>query len=175
MAKRIQLRRDTEANWQAANPVIAEGEMCLSMNYTPPKMKIGNGTSHWSNLDYVSYSSGGTTDPSTVTIGTVTTGISPSVENSGTPTQAILDFVFPVGGAGSSIFINIKDYGAKSKGRGEISRRGGGGVKESSNSHNTREICRLCQKPATGASGLRPKKDRLKNVGRIWFFNAPCL
>lgn len=44
----IQFRRDTEANWEAANPVLADGEP----GYTEDTgvLKVGDGTSKWAEL-----------------------------------------------------------------------------------------------------------------------------
>ena len=50
MATRIQLRRDTAANWTTNNPTLAEGEVGFETN--TGKFKIGNGSSTWSALDY---------------------------------------------------------------------------------------------------------------------------
>lgn len=51
MATRIQLRRDTEANWTSNNPTLAEGEVAISTDLQ--KIKIGNGTFGWSQLSYI--------------------------------------------------------------------------------------------------------------------------
>ncbi len=50
MARRIQLRRDTAANWSATNPVLAQGE--VGVDLTNNKLKIGNGTAAWNSLSY---------------------------------------------------------------------------------------------------------------------------
>ena len=50
MANKIQIRRDTTANWTASNPILSQGE--LGLDTTLNKMKIGNGTSHWSALGF---------------------------------------------------------------------------------------------------------------------------
>ena len=55
---KIQLRRDTSANWTANNPILLAGEMALSTDvlYTgtdQPRYKIGNGVDAWLDLDYV--------------------------------------------------------------------------------------------------------------------------
>jgi len=55
---KIQLRRDTSANWTTNNPILLSGEMALSTDvlYTgtdQPRYKIGNGVDTWTNLDYV--------------------------------------------------------------------------------------------------------------------------
>jgi hypothetical protein len=50
MATRIQVRRDTAANWTTNNPTLANGEIGFETN--SGKFKIGNGSSAWSALDY---------------------------------------------------------------------------------------------------------------------------
>jgi hypothetical protein len=47
---RIQLRRDTAANWTAANPTLAAGELGLETD--TDQFKIGNGTTAWNSLPY---------------------------------------------------------------------------------------------------------------------------
>jgi hypothetical protein len=50
MATRIQVRRDTAANWTTNNPTLANGEIGFETN--SGRFKIGNGSSAWSALDY---------------------------------------------------------------------------------------------------------------------------
>jgi hypothetical protein len=50
MANKIQLRRDTAANWQSSNPTLAQGEVGIDL--TNNKIKIGNGTTAWNGLPY---------------------------------------------------------------------------------------------------------------------------
>jgi hypothetical protein len=50
MSTRIQLRRDTSANWATNNPVLANGEP--GYDTTTGKIKIGDGTTAWSSLAY---------------------------------------------------------------------------------------------------------------------------
>lgn len=50
MANKIQFRRDTAANWTAANPVLALGEPGYETD--SKKHKIGNGTAAWATLGY---------------------------------------------------------------------------------------------------------------------------
>ena len=52
MASRIQLRRGTAAEWTSSNPTLAQGEMGVETD--TGKFKIGNGTTAWSTLSYVS-------------------------------------------------------------------------------------------------------------------------
>ena len=54
MATRIQIRRDLEANWSSNNPVLASGELALSTDVS--KIKIGDSSTAWSSLDYVTIS-----------------------------------------------------------------------------------------------------------------------
>src|SRR5690349_7099963 len=84
MAVRIQLRRDTAANWVSENPVLAEGEIGFETNTS--QFKIGDGVNGWLSLDY--FASGG--GSGTVTDVTVVTanGFAGSVATS-TTTPAI--------------------------------------------------------------------------------------
>lgn len=50
MANKIQIRHDTTANWTAVDPTLSLGE--LGLDITLHKIKIGNGTSPWSGLDF---------------------------------------------------------------------------------------------------------------------------
>ena len=47
---RFQFRRDTAANWTAANPTLASGELALETDTA--KFKIGDGATAWSSLAY---------------------------------------------------------------------------------------------------------------------------
>jgi len=51
MATLIQIRRDTQANWTSNDPVLAVGELAYSTDQF--KLKVGNGSSNWSQLDYI--------------------------------------------------------------------------------------------------------------------------
>ena len=52
MITRIQLRRDTAANWNANNPILAIGEFGIDTDTF--NFKIGNGVDNWNNLNYFS-------------------------------------------------------------------------------------------------------------------------
>lgn len=56
MAKKIQIRRDTAANWTNTNPTLAQGEPALETDTL--KEKIGDGINDWNNLPYKSSSGG---------------------------------------------------------------------------------------------------------------------
>lgn len=51
MANRIQVRRDTAANWTSANPVLAAGEPALETD--TGRRKTGDGATAWTALPYV--------------------------------------------------------------------------------------------------------------------------
>ena len=48
---RIQLRRGTASQWTSANPVVAAGEVGFESDTR--KMKVGDGTTAWTSLDYI--------------------------------------------------------------------------------------------------------------------------
>lgn len=50
MADRIQLRRDTAANWTAYNPILLEGEPGIELD--TDQWKMGDGVHTWSQLSY---------------------------------------------------------------------------------------------------------------------------
>jgi hypothetical protein len=50
MAVKIQLRRDTFANWLSNNPTLSSGEIGIETDTF--KFKIGNGSSEWNSLPY---------------------------------------------------------------------------------------------------------------------------
>ena len=53
----IQFRRDTAANWTSVNPVLAAGELGFETN--TKKFKIGDGTTAWNSLAYITTGSTG--------------------------------------------------------------------------------------------------------------------
>jgi uncharacterized protein YdeI (BOF family) len=50
MAVKLQLRRDTSANWAASNPILAEGE--IGIDTTLREAKVGDGATAWDDLPY---------------------------------------------------------------------------------------------------------------------------
>ena len=52
MANKIQLRRDTAANWTRINPILADGEPGLDIDNN--KIKMGDGNTAWAGLPYLS-------------------------------------------------------------------------------------------------------------------------
>jgi len=69
---RIQERRDTAANWTAANPVLAAGEPALELD--TGKQKIGDGVRNWATLPYAHESILASSTP--VAVGSASAGTS---------------------------------------------------------------------------------------------------
>lgn len=61
MADRIQLRRDTKANWESYNPILLEGEPGHVLDY-PNLYKMGDGVHAWNDLPYRGYNGSVTSD-----------------------------------------------------------------------------------------------------------------
>ena len=57
MANRIQLRRDTTANWANVNPILSDGEMGYDINTN--EIRIGDGSTEWTGLTANTISGGG--------------------------------------------------------------------------------------------------------------------
>ena len=53
MSLRVQIRRDTLANWNSVNPVLAQGEVGWVIG--TDNYKIGDGTTDWLNLRYIQF------------------------------------------------------------------------------------------------------------------------
>lgn len=71
MATKIQLRRDTAANWTSTNPVLSAGEIGVELDTL--RLKCGDGTTAWVSLAYTT--SGGTGSVGGVTVsGTASAG-----------------------------------------------------------------------------------------------------
>jgi len=58
MANIIKPRRDTSANWASVNPVLASGE--IGLDTTTKQFKVGDGTTAWSSLPYITIAPGST-------------------------------------------------------------------------------------------------------------------
>lgn len=60
--EKLQLKRDTAANWSSNNPVLAAGEPAIELPAIPGKpcrMKIGDGSSTWNSHPYFGEGIGG--------------------------------------------------------------------------------------------------------------------
>jgi hypothetical protein len=72
MAIQIQLRRGLAADWTSTNPTLAEGELGLEKDTA--KLKVGNGSTAWTSLSYLS--TGGGSGTVTSVAMSVPTGLS---------------------------------------------------------------------------------------------------
>ena len=70
MPTKIQLRRDTAADWTSNNPTLAAGEFGWESDTS--KYKIGNGSTAWNSLAYASEIN----DSITITDNTIKTNVS---------------------------------------------------------------------------------------------------
>jgi hypothetical protein len=59
MAQKIQLRRDTAANWTSANPILAQGEVGYEIDTS--KDKVGDGVTAWNSRPYTGVATAGWT------------------------------------------------------------------------------------------------------------------
>lgn len=55
---KIQSRQDTTANWTAQNPVLLKGEIGIEFQTNATAWKVGDGTTRWASLPYVTGSTG---------------------------------------------------------------------------------------------------------------------
>ena len=60
MATKIQLRRDTAANWTTNNPILSEGE--IGYDSTNKSIKVGDGITAWDTLITLNGGGGGSVD-----------------------------------------------------------------------------------------------------------------
>jgi len=100
----IQFRRDSAANWNSANPTLAEGEVGLELD--TGQLKIGNGSTSWANLSYFS----GGTDFSSVSSNIVPSA--DSVYNLGSPTK-LWKHIYTSGGSIYLDDIKLTNEGGK--------------------------------------------------------------
>lgn len=61
LIRQIQMRRDTLANWELYNPILADGEFGVVRSTDPlaptsSQFKIGDGATHWLDLEYAGLS-----------------------------------------------------------------------------------------------------------------------
>ena len=56
LSVRIRNKIDTSANWATNNPVLLNGEIGIESDTN--KIKVGNGTTNWNNLEYISGGTG---------------------------------------------------------------------------------------------------------------------
>lgn len=98
MAVKIQFRRDTAANWSSANPLLAQGE--VGYEYDTGRFKVGNGTTSWTSLVYSSGVTGPTGAPNSLSIGSITSGVSAGASITGAAPTQTLSLTLPIGPTG---------------------------------------------------------------------------
>jgi hypothetical protein len=99
MANRIQLRRDTTANWENTNPVLADGEP--GYDIVTNEVRVGDGSTTWTGLSGNVIGTGGgggastgnVTFSDTTVIGTTNLRLQPNIAESG----SYLDVYLTVG------------------------------------------------------------------------------
>ena len=69
---RLRIARKTEAEWTSSNPVGLDGEWMVTSDASTAKIKIGDGTSTWSELEYVDFGGDGGGDYLPLSGGTMT-------------------------------------------------------------------------------------------------------
>lgn len=99
MAERIQIRRDTAANWTSVDPILAQGE--LGVETDTLKFKVGDGSNGWSNLNYLIDTGNYVTTSGTPTL--TITRLDTSVSN----TIAVNANNFTIGAKSGNITINV--------------------------------------------------------------------
>ena len=101
MTTKIQVRRDTAANWTAANPVLSSGE--IGVETDTQKMKTGNGVTSWTSLIYTGSNtgSGSGTQGATGAQGATGSGTQGAQGATGSGTQGAQGVQGPAGSGGS--------------------------------------------------------------------------
>ena len=107
---RLRIARKTEAEWTSSNPVGLDGEWMVTSDASTAKIKIGDGTSTWSELEYVDFGGDGGGDYLPLSGGTLTGDL--VVDSTKTIT---------VGTGGAYIYSGVSDpfYGVHIKYDGE--------------------------------------------------------
>jgi len=101
MATKIQVRRDTAANWTSANPTLSDGE--IGYETDTGYMKIGDGTTAWSSLSYFTPGAVDGDNNTTYTISTAQAGSDANVTLTGS--DATNDTITLVAGTNLSLTV----------------------------------------------------------------------
>lgn len=136
MAK-IQVRRDTAANWTAVNPILSNGE--IGYESDTGKFKIGNGSATWNNRPYFSSTVVIPTASDTV-LGGIKIGAGLGIDGNGTATAA-----YGRAGSGGVYLLNVDNFatgsyagalaGLLNNASGSMSIIGGGTMNVASNNY----------------------------------------
>ena len=109
MATRIQLRRDTAANWASANPTLAAGEVGVETD--TDTIKIGDGATAWNSLAYATNTQYALILTSTNTL-TSQTAAQPLFDGGGGPAGGAL--TLPIGTYRFDSFFSLSSMSATS-------------------------------------------------------------
>ena len=125
MANRIQLRRDTTANWENINPILADGEP--GYDIVTNEVRIGDGSTAWTGLTANTISGGGGTGTSLTN-----NGYTFSLETDGNLTLANVGYInaastVAFGNASNVIITAGSTTGCSSVGGSVILNAGSGG------------------------------------------------
>ena len=55
---RVKLKKDTQSNWQAENPVLLDGEIALAEIGSDIAMKVGDGVTAYNALEFIATTEG---------------------------------------------------------------------------------------------------------------------
>lgn len=152
MALKIQLRRGTAAEWTSANPVLMQGEMGVESDTL--KVKLGNGTTAWTSLQYFTQgvkgdtgatgatgpvgpqgpqgdtgATGATGPANTLTVGTVADGATAAATITGVAPNQTLNLTLPKGDTGATGATGPQGVGVPSGGStGQLVKKTAGGT-----------------------------------------------
>jgi hypothetical protein len=54
----VQVGYKSEATWTSEDPFLRAGQLAVSSDTTPPKVKVGDGVTRWVDLDYINEGGG---------------------------------------------------------------------------------------------------------------------
>ena len=104
MALKIQLRRGTASEWTTANPVLMQGEMGVETDTL--KVKLGDGTTAWTSLQYFTQGVKGDTGATGATGATGPRGLKGDVGDTG-PANTLTVGTVTTGAAGTDAVVTI--------------------------------------------------------------------
>lgn len=111
MSNKLQLRRDTAAKWEAANPVLAQGEIGLILddNGKVVDQKIGDGVTAWCNLNEFGNKNLDDAYPEALFVADAKGNVILSVDSGGVKTTSIDAKNLPVNDWGNKVIATYGD------------------------------------------------------------------
>ena len=99
----LRIRGGSYNQWQQKNPILKERQLGLiTSGQDKDKIKVGDGVTHWNDLNYVIGAQGDLGPTPNLTIGTVENGGSADATITGTPENPVLNLTLPQGPQGQS-------------------------------------------------------------------------